>query len=106
MIKVGGSLYERRRATLEALDKIEGVSYVKNDASFYVFPKIHPEVMPIVNDKKFAEELLREKHILIVPGSGFAAEEPDRFRIVMLPDPDTLSDAVGKIGEFIQEHRI
>ena len=106
MIKVGGSLYERRRATLEALDKIEGVSYVKNDASFYVFPKIHPEVMPIVNDKEFAQQLLLEKHILIVPGSGFAAEEPDRFRIVMLPDPDTLSDAVGKIGEFIQEHRI
>lgn len=101
MIQKGGRLYEQRKAALEELDKIQGLSYVKNDAAFYVFPKIEAGV--IKDDKTFARELLLQKHILIVPGSGFRWETPDHFRIVLLPEPDTLRLAVKKIGEFINQ---
>ena len=98
MIKPGGRLYEQRKATWEELDKIPGVSYVKNDAGLYVFPKIHKE---IADDKKFSYDLLMEKHVLIVPGSGFMWERPDHFRIVMLPEEQELRKAVREIGDFI-----
>lgn len=101
MIAPGGRLYEQRKATCEELDKINGVSYVKNDASLYVFPKIEKAV--IENDKQFAYDLLMDKHVLIVPGSGFMWDTPDHFRIVMLPEADILRKAVQEIGDFIQK---
>ena len=103
MIAKGGRLYEQRRATLEELDKLDCLSYVKNDGSFYVFPRIKPEYLKYVDDKAFAHQLLLDKHILVVPGSGFAWDKPDHFRIVMLPLPDIMRKAVKKIGAFIQE---
>lgn len=101
MILPGGRLYEQRRATCEELDKIEGITYVKNDAALYVFPKIEKEYLQYDNDKEFARQLLLDKHILIVPGSGFTWDAPDHFRIVMLPEADILRQAVREIGNFI-----
>ncbi len=100
MILPGGRLYEQRKATCEELDKIDGVSYVKNDAAMYVFPKIHKE---LADDKKFTYDLLMEKHVLIVPGSGFMWDKPDHFRIVMLPEVEKLRKAVKEMGEFINK---
>ncbi len=100
MIAPGGRLYEQRKATCEELDKIDGISYVKNDAAMYVFPKIHKE---IADDKKFTYDLLMEKHVLVVPGSGFMWERCDHFRIVMLPEVEALRKAVRQMGEFINK---
>ena len=102
LIVKGGRLYEQRKAAFEELDKVEGLSYIKNDAAFYVFPKIKSHIK-LTDDKLFAKRLLIEKNILIVPGSGFCYKKPDHFRIVMLPEPETLSLAVKKIGEFIDQ---
>ena len=77
------------------------ISYVKNDASFYIFPRIKPEFVKYTDDREFAHQLLLNKHILIVPGSGFSWPDPDHFRIVMLPQPGELSQAVRQMGEFI-----
>ena len=103
MIEPGGRLYEQRKATCEELDKIEGVSYVKNDAALYIFPKIDKGAELIANDKQFAYDLLMEKHVLIVPGSGFKWETPDHFRIVMLPEVEVLRKAVSEMGDFISK---
>ena len=59
----------------------------------------------IVNDEKFALDLLRDKKILIVQGSGFNWHQPDHFRVVYLPRIEVLKEAVGKIGEFLQYYR-
>lgn len=100
MILPGGRLYEQRAVTCQELDKIDGVSYVKNDAAMYVFPKIHKE---LADDKKFTYDLLMEKHVLIVPGSGFMWDKPDHFRIVMLPEVEKLRKAVKEMGDFISK---
>ena len=94
MVRPGGRLYEQRAATLQVLDQIEGISYVKNKAAFYLFPKLDVKKFNITNDKIFARDLLRAARILIVPGSGFDWKEPDHFRIVMLPEPEVLSSAI------------
>lgn len=101
MVRPGGRIYEQRKATIEELKKIDGLSFVKNSGAFYVFPKLDIRKFQITDDKKFARDLLYATNILLVPGSGFDWNAPDHFRIVMLPDKEVLSDAVRKIGSFL-----
>ena len=101
MVSPGGRIYEQREATINALSKIDGISFVKNSAAFYLFPKLDIKKFNITNDKKFARDLLHATNILMVPGSGFDWKEPDHFRIVMLPKPEVLGDAMRRMGEFL-----
>lgn len=105
MISPGGRLYEQREATMRALDKIEGLSCVRNDAAFYVFPRIDTKLFPIADDREFLLDLLHETYVLMVPGSGFEWDSPDHFRIVMLPKPDEITTAFERIGEFFKARR-
>lgn len=101
MIRPGGRLYEQRKATLEVLDQIDGISYVKNRAAFYLFPKLDVKKFGITDDRIFAGDLLRAANLLIVPGSGFDWAEPDHFRIVMLPEAEELRAAMMRMGKFL-----
>lgn len=44
-------------------------------------------------------------NILLVPGSGFDWKDPDHFRIVMLPQADVLSDAIRRMGTFLDGYK-
>lgn len=101
MIVPGGRIYEQREATASELAKIDGLSFVKNDAAFYMFPKLDIKKFNITDDRKFARDLLHATHILLVPGSGFDWAEPDHFRIVMLPEAEELRSAMRRMGEFL-----
>ena len=105
MVRPGGRLYEQRKATIEVLDKIDGVSYVKNVAAFYLFPKLDVKKFNITSDKQFAADLLRGTNILVVPGSGFDWPDPDHLRLVMLPEPDQLREAMTRFGKFLETYR-
>ncbi len=104
MVRPGGRLYEQRKATLEALDQIPGVSYVKNRAAFYLFPKVDTQRFHITDDHIFAQDILRQAHILVVPGSGFDWPQPDHLRLVMLPEAAQLKAALGKLGQFLANY--
>ncbi|MBO5347885.1 MAG: aminotransferase class I/II-fold pyridoxal phosphate-dependent enzyme [Lachnospiraceae bacterium] len=101
MVAPGGRIYEQREATIRALDQIDGISYVKNSAAFYLFPKLDIKKFNITSDKVFARDLLHATNILMVPGSGFDWPQPDHFRIVMLPEAEQLGDAMRRMGEFL-----
>ncbi|EJW92059.1 aminotransferase AlaT, partial [gut metagenome] len=77
------------------------ISAVKPQAAFYMFPKIDVKKFNIVDDEKFALDLLRDKKILLVHGGGFNWSKPDHFRIVFLPRMEVLKEAVEKIGDFL-----
>lgn len=97
----GGRLYEQRNYIYEALTDIPGISAVKPQAAFYMFPKIDVKKFNITNDEKFALDLLRDKKILLVHGGGFNWAKPDHFRIVYLPRVEVLKEAAEKIGDFL-----
>ena len=97
----GGRIYEQRNYIYEALTSIPGISAVKPQAAFYMFPKIDVKKFNIVDDEKFALDLLRDKKILLVHGGGFNWAKPDHFRIVYLPRMEVLKEAVEKIGDFL-----
>lgn len=101
MIGTNGRILRQRNATTEELDKIDGISYVKNSAAFYLFPKIDIKKFGLKSDREFAEKLLDEKHILVIPGSGFSCIDNEHFRIVMLPEEDKLRQAIKDIGDFL-----
>lgn len=105
MVAPGGRIYEQREATIRALDQIDGISYVKNSAAFYLFPKLDIKKFNITSDKVFARDLLHATNILMVPGSGFDWTQPDHFRIVMLPEAEQLGDAMRRMGEFLDGYR-
>lgn len=105
MVRKGGRIYEQREATVRELAKIDGISYVKNDAAFYIFPKLDVKKFNITDDKKFAQDLLYATNILLVPGSGFDWHEPDHFRIVMLPQAEELAAAIRRMGQFLDGYK-
>lgn len=105
MVAPGGRIYEQREACTRELAKIDGLSFVKNDAAFYIFPKLDVKKFNITSDKVFARDLLHATNILLVPGSGFDWAQPDHFRIVMLPEPEVLADAMKRMGEFLDGYK-
>lgn len=105
MVRPGGRIYEQREATVEELEKIDGVSFVKNSSAFYVFPKLDVKKFHITNDKQFARDLLHATNILLVPGSGFDWGESDHFRIVMLPEKSVMKDAIKRMGNFLDGYK-
>lgn len=105
MIVPGGRLYEQREACCRELDKIDGISYVKNHAAFYIFPKLDIEKFNITDDQQFAMDFLHAKHVMIIPGRGFNWKEPDHFRIVMLPKAEDMARAMRDLGDFLSDYR-
>ena len=105
MVSPGGRIYEQRKATLDVLKDVEGLSFVKNSAAFYLFPKLDAKKFNITNDKVFARDLLQATNILVVPGSGFDWPDPDHFRIVMLPEAEELRSAMQRLGKFLETYQ-
>ena len=101
----GGRVYEQREYIYKALIDIPGVSAVKPKAAFYIFPKLDVNKFNIADDERFALDLLKEKKLLIVHGSGFNWKEPDHFRIVYLPRVEVLETAVEKLSSFLACYR-
>ncbi len=105
MIVPGGRLYEQRRAVIDGLKKIEGVHYVMNHAAFYLFPGLDHKLYSFEDAHDFSIKFLHEKHILVIPGDGFDWHEDMRFRIVMLPEPAQLAEAMEELSDFLNHHR-
>lgn len=101
----GGRIYEQREYIYKALTDIPGITAVKPKAAFYIFPKLDVKKFNIMDDEKFALDLLREKHILIIHGGGFNWKQPDHFRVVYLPRVEVLEQAAKKIAGFLNGYR-
>ena len=75
-------------------------SCVSPRGAFYAFPRIDiPE-----GDDVFVKELLLQKHVLVVHGSGFGERPGTRhIRIVFLPPEPVLKAAYEAMTEFMRE---
>jgi len=96
--KIVDKLKERRDFAWKRLNEIEGVYASKPEGAFYIFPRI-----PADNDKKFVIDLLTEKHVLFVHGSGFCPiYGKGHLRSVFLPTIDVLEEAYDRLEDFIR----
>jgi alanine-synthesizing transaminase len=100
LIKVREKLRSRRGLTVRWANSTPRVSCVPPRGAFYAFPRIDiPE-----GDDIFVRELILQKHVMVVHGSGFGQKPGTKhFRIVFLPNEQTLTKAYAAIGELLAE---
>jgi alanine-synthesizing transaminase len=104
LIMPGGRLREQRDIAWKMLNDIPGVSCVLPKGAIYLFPKLDPARFNIRNDEQLILDLLLQEHVLMVQGSGFNIDDKQHFRIVFLPREDTLVEAIGKLGNFLEHY--
>jgi len=97
--EVARKLRARRDLTMKWCGSTPRVSCVSPKGAFYAFPRLDiPE-----GDDVFVKELLVQKYVLVVNGSGFGQKKGTKhFRIVFLPDEQTLTTAYAGIASFMK----
>jgi len=97
--EVARKLRARRDLTVKWCGSTPRVSCVSPKGAFYAFPRLDiPE-----GDDVFVKELLVQKYVLVVNGSGFGQKKGTKhFRIVFLPDEQTLTTAYAGIASFMK----
>ena len=105
LVAPGGRLTRQRDLAWELLTAIPGVTCVKPQAAMYLFPRLDPAIYPIADDEQFVLEFLKEEKVLVVQGTGFNWPHPDHLRIVFLPNPEDLTEAIGRLARFLEHYR-
>jgi len=94
-------LKNHRDYVIKRLNSMNNISCSNPNGAFYAFPKI--ENSTYNSDKDFVLELLKQKGVLTVHGSGFGAQYGSgHFRIVYLPNMETLESSMDKIEDFVR----
>ena len=92
---------ERHDYVYGALQAMSGVQVAPADGTFYIFPSFQKviERLGLANDIAFAELLLNEVGVALVPGSAFGAEGCGR--ISFATSMGNLTQAMERIGKVI-----
>ena len=95
-------LKERRDYSYNRLRKIEGISCVKSNGAFYLFPKLDfNEFGKWKDDKDFVIDLLKTTGICTVYGSGFGEFGKGHVRFTFLPNLDILEKVYNLFEDFL-----
>jgi aspartate aminotransferase len=93
---------KRHDMVVERLNEMEGIESLNSDGTFYVFPNISKALdrMPNINDDlEFAEALLVDKGVAVVPGTAFGLK--NHIRLSIATSEQNLKNALQRIAEFI-----
>jgi alanine-synthesizing transaminase len=105
LIAPSGRLHLQRDAAWEGLSAIPGVTCVKPAGALYAFPRLDPNVHEIHDDAKLIYDLLVAERILLVQGTGFNWPTPDHLRVVTLPEPRVITEAIERLGNFLASYK-
>ncbi|MFD5598858.1 pyridoxal phosphate-dependent aminotransferase [Leucobacter sp. NPDC058333] len=101
----GGRLREQRDTAHRLLTEIPGVTCELPGGAMYLFPRLDPEAYGVVDDQQFVIDVLRATHVLVTNGRGFNLPTPDHLRFVTLPAVPVLTEAIGRIAEYLETVR-
>lgn len=92
---------ERLNIIYDKLVAIPGVSCIKPQGAFYLFPNVKEAALATgySNVEEFVTGLLEEALVAVIPGSGFGAD--DNIRLSYATSLDQLEKAVDRIGSFV-----
>ena len=105
LVAEGGRIREQRDIATDVLNSIPGISCVKPKGALYCFPKVDVKKFNIHNDERMVLDLLEQQKILVVHGTAFSWPEPDHFRVVFLPRPEDLSQAMERMDRFFRGYQ-
>ncbi|MDC3415346.1 pyridoxal phosphate-dependent aminotransferase [Aquibacillus salsiterrae] len=89
----------------EWLIAIPGVTCVKPEGAFYLFPNVSQAVKTNGFDSvdAWVEALLEEEKVALVPGSGFGS--PENVRLSYAISLEQLEEAASRIKRFVENHQ-
>jgi aminotransferase len=91
----------RRRMFVDGLNRI-GLPTCEPRGAFYAFPNISSTGM---SDEEFAEKLLFEEKVAVVPGSTFGAAGVGYARCTYCTAYDKLEEALVRMERFLKKYR-
>lgn len=93
---------KRRERVVELLNQIDGVSCLKPQGAFYVFPNVANAMakMGYTDVDQWSEALLVKEKVALIPGSGFGA--PNNVRISYAASMEQLEKGIERIKRFIE----
>ena len=94
------SAYERRREMFVAGLNTIGLACCEPGGAFYAFPSIANTGM---SDEVFAERLLREEQVAVVPGSSFGSAGAGYIRCAYCTSYEKLEEALVRIERFLKQ---
>lgn len=94
------AFHQRHDYVAERLLSIPGIEVIPADGTFYIFPSVQSfiEKRGYANDMEFAEKLLTEMGLALVPGSAFGNE--GCIRISFATSLNVLKDALNRLERF------
>jgi len=92
---------ERHDYVVAALNELPGVECVESDGTFYAFPSFKGAMAAagIESDVDFAEKLLNEAEVALVPGSAFGT--PGHMRLSYATSMDVLEEAISRLKKAL-----
>ena len=90
--------YDRRRKFLVSSLNEMGLDCFEPKGAFYAFPDVSSTGM---DGDEFAEKLLVEKEVAVVPGSGFGKAGKNHVRIAYCKSYEEIEIALNRIREFV-----
>ncbi len=93
---------ERHDYVIERLNAIDGVECLETDGTFYCFPNFSAAMQRIPGvktDVEFAEHLINQSEVALVPGSAFGM--PDYARISIATSQDNLVKGLDRITKAL-----
>jgi len=91
---------ERRTLMVAGLNRV-GLPTYEPHGAFYVFPAIAPTGL---SSEDFAEKLLYEEQVAVVPGNAFGAAGEGYVRCTYCTARAKLEEAIERIGRFVKRH--
>ena len=87
----------RRRLIVDGFNRL-GLTCFEPRGAFYAFPSIRSTGL---SDDDFAERLLREEKVVVVPGSAFGQCGVGHVRACYAADYGQIEEALERIGRFV-----
>ena len=94
--------YDRRRRVMVKGFRDIGLSCFEPKGAFYAFPSIKITGM---TSEEFAEKLLMEEKVAVVPGSAFGQCGEGYIRCCYATSLPEIEEALKRMGSFIKRHR-
>ncbi|MFT4060042.1 MAG: pyridoxal phosphate-dependent aminotransferase [Legionella sp.] len=94
------AFHQRHNYVADRLQKIPGIKVIPADGTFYIFPSVQTIIKQrdYANDIEFANKLLTEAGIALVPGSAFGNE--GCIRLSFATSMEILKDALNRLERF------
>jgi aminotransferase len=94
--------YDRRRKLVVGALNDMGLACPEPHGAFYAFPHIGSTGM---NDETFAERLLMEERVAVIPGSAFGEAGAGHVRICYAQRYELLEEAIERMRRFVARNR-